>query len=101
MFYDDFKLGYLNSIKIRISTKTLISFHRYHLQVVKKYGHFPHRNEIMGRINTPEEVKFLEDKTFRFDLPLVYGDDGSVKFVQTEEYNHRQKLMEDMLDKGE
>ena len=75
--------------------------HRYHLQVVKKYGHFPHRNEIMGRINTPEEVKFLEDKTFRFDLPLVYGDDGSVNFVQTEEYNHRQKLMEDMLEKGE
>ena len=75
--------------------------YRNHLQVVKKYGHFPHRNEIMGRTNTPEEVSFLEDKTFRFDLPLVYGDDGCVTFVQNEEFNHRQKLMDDMLEKGD
>ena len=54
----------------------------------------------MGRTNTPEEVRFLEDTTFRFDLPLVYGDDGSVKFVQTEEFDHRQKLVEDILEKG-
>ncbi|NQZ14662.1 MAG: DUF924 domain-containing protein [Alphaproteobacteria bacterium] len=30
-----------------------------HLQVVEKYGRFPHRNKILGRENTPEEEEYL------------------------------------------
>jgi uncharacterized protein (DUF924 family) len=30
-----------------------------HLEVIKKYGRFPHRNKILGRTNTPEEDAYL------------------------------------------
>ncbi len=31
-----------------------------HYQIIEKFGRFPHRNQILGRENTPEETKFLE-----------------------------------------
>jgi uncharacterized protein (DUF924 family) len=31
-----------------------------HLEIVERFGRFPHRNEILGRPSTPEEVEFLE-----------------------------------------
>lgn len=30
-----------------------------HLEVIEKYGRFPHRNKILGRDNTPEEEEYL------------------------------------------
>jgi uncharacterized protein (DUF924 family) len=30
-----------------------------HLKVVEKFGRFPHRNKILGRMNTPEEEEYL------------------------------------------
>merc|ERR1712142_707588 len=58
-----------------------------HLKVVAKFGRFPHRNEIMGRKTTKEENNFLNDKSFRFDLPLHYTPDGRVVFEETEEFS--------------
>ena len=76
------------------------TFHRRnHLNVVEKFKRFPHRNEIHGRESTPEEVKFLDDPAFRFDLPLVFKEDGTVTFAPTEEFNNRQQLVEDILEK--
>ncbi|TAE57199.1 MAG: DUF924 domain-containing protein [Nostocales cyanobacterium] len=31
-----------------------------HLQIISRFGRFPHRNQILGRISTPEEEEFLE-----------------------------------------
>ena len=31
-----------------------------HLDVIEKFGRFPHRNRALGRINTPEEQAWLE-----------------------------------------
>ena len=31
-----------------------------HRDVIKRFGRFPHRNRILGRPSTPEEVEFLE-----------------------------------------
>lgn len=31
-----------------------------HLQVIERFGRFPHRNTILGRENTPEEEEFLK-----------------------------------------
>ncbi len=31
-----------------------------HRDIVERFGRFPHRNEVLGRRSTPEEVKFLE-----------------------------------------
>ncbi len=31
-----------------------------HLKVIERFGRFPHRNLILGRISTPEELDFLQ-----------------------------------------
>ncbi|TAJ21350.1 MAG: DUF924 family protein, partial [Rugosibacter sp.] len=30
-----------------------------HRNVIARFGRFPHRNAILGRLSTPEELKFL------------------------------------------
>src|SRR5262245_19135631 len=57
-------------------------FHR-HVAVIKRFGRFPHRNELLRRANTPAEEAFLGDSAFRFDLPLVRQPDGAIVFAGT------------------
>lgn len=38
-----------------------IHFGKEHDSIVKKFGRYPHRNEVMGRESTPEELQFLKD----------------------------------------
>ncbi len=41
------------------------AFHKWalhHRDIVTRFGRFPHRNEILGRENTPEERAFLADR---------------------------------------
>lgn len=37
-----------------------IDYAKRHLEVIKRFGRFPHRNAILGRENTPEEEEFLQ-----------------------------------------
>ena len=37
-----------------------------HYDVVKQFGRYCHRNELLGRESTPEELKFLESCTYDF-----------------------------------
>lgn len=37
-----------------------------HQEVIAKFGRFPHRNEILGRASTPEEIEFLKQPGSRF-----------------------------------
>ena len=39
---------------------------RKHADVVFRFGRYPHRNEILGRPSTPEEVAFLAEPGSRF-----------------------------------
>jgi len=32
-----------------------------HANIVKQFGRYPHRNQLLGRESTPEEVKFLAE----------------------------------------
>ncbi|SRR5258706_2956648 len=32
-----------------------------HKRIVERFGRFPHRNEILGRASTPEEIEFLKE----------------------------------------
>jgi uncharacterized protein (DUF924 family) len=32
----------------------------HHLNIIEQFGRFPHRNSILGRISTSEEIEFLE-----------------------------------------
>ena len=43
-----------------------LEFSKHHRDLVKKFGRFPHRNEILGRISTMEELDYLlSDKAFK------------------------------------
>lgn len=38
---------------------------RHHLQVIERFGRFPHRNAALGRATTPSEQAFLDGGGFR------------------------------------
>jgi alkyl hydroperoxide reductase subunit AhpC/uncharacterized protein (DUF924 family) len=57
-------------------------FHR-HVAVIKRFGRFPHRNKILQRTNSVAEEHFLDNNSFRFDLPLVRQTDGAIVFAGT------------------
>jgi len=35
-------------------------FERKHHDIIERFGRFPHRNAILGRVSTPEEIEFLK-----------------------------------------
>ncbi len=35
-----------------------------HRNIIRKFGRFPHRNEVLGRKSTPEEIEFLKSGGF-------------------------------------
>lgn len=37
---------------------------RVHLDIIARFGRFPHRNAILGRVSTPEELAFLRSGGF-------------------------------------
>ena len=39
---------------------------RKHAEVVFRFGRYPHRNAILGRASTPEEIAFLAQPGARF-----------------------------------
>ncbi|XEU21428.1 DUF924 domain-containing protein [Tistrella mobilis] len=38
-----------------------LDWERRHLAVLERFGRYPHRNEVLGRISTPEEQVYLEE----------------------------------------
>ena len=43
-----------------------LDYARKHRDVVARFGRFPHRNAILGRASTPEEIEFLKQPGSRF-----------------------------------
>jgi uncharacterized protein (DUF924 family) len=35
-----------------------------HADIIRRFGRFPHRNAVLGRVSTPEEQSFLDDGGF-------------------------------------
>lgn len=42
------------------SSAGALDYARRHLQVIERFGRFPHRNAVLGRPSTPEEEAFLQ-----------------------------------------
>jgi len=42
---------------------------RTYIEVIERFGRFPHRNEILGRESTPDEIVFLAELDKRPQLP--------------------------------
>jgi uncharacterized protein (DUF924 family) len=43
----------------KLGRPELIDFAKHHRSLIERFGRFPHRNAILGRASTPEEVEFL------------------------------------------
>ncbi len=39
---------------------------RAHQRIIERFGRFPHRNALLGRPSSPEELQFLQDPASRF-----------------------------------
>ena len=39
-----------------------LRFAGHHRELVRRFGRFPHRNAILGRVSTPEELAYLDSK---------------------------------------
>jgi len=49
----------VNLISERIAAKNRGGYAERHRDIVARFGRFPHRNDILGRDHTPEEIEFL------------------------------------------
>lgn len=38
----------------------MLDYAKKHYEVIRRFGRFPHRNAILGRESTPEEIEFLK-----------------------------------------
>lgn len=43
-----------------------MEFVHRHLEIIERFGRFPHRNECLGRDSTPEEIEFLREPRSSF-----------------------------------
>lgn len=43
-----------------------IKFELRHKEIIDRFGRYPHRNDILGRTSTPEEIAFLKQPGSRF-----------------------------------
>jgi uncharacterized protein (DUF924 family) len=41
-------------------SESVINYAIRHLEIIERFGRFPHRNQILGRETTPEEAEFLK-----------------------------------------
>lgn len=37
-----------------------------HLEIIERFGRFPHRNAVLGRVSTPDEIEMLKDPSKSF-----------------------------------
>jgi len=56
----------MRSLEAFPETKGLAQWAEKHEAVVRRFGRFPHRNAILGRASTPEEMEFLREPGSRF-----------------------------------
>lgn len=54
------------------AAQTALDYANRHYNIIERFGRFPHRNAILGRVSTPEEKAFLESggDTFGVALPV-------------------------------
>lgn len=46
----------------KYTSETVQDFEQQHLQIIQRFGRYPHRNAVLGRESTAEEILFLEQE---------------------------------------
>lgn len=50
----------LELVRERIGDEECVDFAVRHLEIIERFGRFPHRNAVLGRTSTDEEIAFLK-----------------------------------------
>ncbi len=50
----------------RVGQEEAILYAKRHLEIIERFGRFPHRNAVLGRATTPEEEAFLKEPNSSF-----------------------------------
>lgn len=53
-------LRLFKSLQVFPGTGDLLVYAERHAVIIERFGRFPHRNELLGRVSTPEEIEFLK-----------------------------------------
>ena len=48
----------------RLEDADVLRFAEIHADIIRRFGRFPHRNAVLGRVSTPEEESFLAEGGF-------------------------------------
>ena len=51
-------------------------FAKKHLDLIEQFGRFPHRNEVLGRAATPEEMAYLDSGGERHAVFAINAKEG-------------------------
>jgi uncharacterized protein (DUF924 family) len=54
-----FSVKLFRGLAAEMGSEELLGYAVRHLEIIERFGRFPHRNEILGRATTPEEAEFL------------------------------------------
>ncbi len=54
-----FSVELFRGLATEMGSEDLLGYAVRHLEIIERFGRFPHRNEILGRATTPEEAEFL------------------------------------------
>ena len=46
--------------------RNMLDYAERHRAVIRRFGRFPHRNAILGRHSTPDEIAFMQEPGSRF-----------------------------------
>jgi uncharacterized protein (DUF924 family) len=53
-------LALFRALEASSGLTNLVDYAVRHRDIIARFGRFPHRNRILGRVSTPEEIAFLE-----------------------------------------
>ena len=53
-------------LSAEMGSEDLLGYAVRHLEIIERFGRFPHRNEILGRATTSEEAEFLREPDSSF-----------------------------------
>ncbi len=50
----------------QLGNENNLKFEKLHKAIIDRFGRYPHRNAVLGRISTPEELEFLQQPNSSF-----------------------------------
>ena len=70
--HSESKLIHAFALKLfqRLGNEINLSFEKKHKVIIDRFGRYPHRNAILGRVSTPEETEFLLEPNSSFKTSL-------------------------------